>query len=303
MLQVSAELPRARRDPASLLAAGKWMSAPQLVQLIHSAQQQAELNLQQQGVTVETSRQLHDAALSAVVFSHVPPTRISCIRGLLVPSHQGPCVRPDCHLPGCEGNKLHITSISPLLMRIKLPHHKNARKWGQTCIEIAVPSDLAELLHAYLGAPRTALLAHHRVDDSSCPYVFMDMRGRGFGDAVFTLYWQNWLVKHGAVPMNPSTCRQVFVHERQSSNAAPGPSNQGAAWVMGHSVQQWHKWTDMHYHPGLAQSAVDAMQSWRAAMLQTSVPTASETPPTVSECEMSDYQSCSSGSDLEIELC
>ncbi len=42
-------------------------------------------------------------------------------------------------------------------------------------------------------------------------------------------------------------------------------------------------------------------------MLQMSVPTARETPPrqrvTVSECEMSDYQSCSSGSDLEIELC
>ncbi len=302
------QLPRAHKSPVSLLAAGKWIAAPQLVQLIHRAQQQAEVNLQQQGVTVETSRDLHDAALAGMTFSHVPPVRISCVRGLLAPTYRGPCVHPDCTLPGCEGNKLYITSISPLLMRIKLPHHKNARKWGQVSIEIDLPSDLAQQLHTYLGAPRRALLAQHWMLDQSCPYVFMDMHGRRFDDAVFSVYWQNWLVKQGAVRMNPSMCRQVFVDERQSNNAAAGPSNQGAAMVMGHSLQQWHKWYDMQYHPRLAQNAVDAMQSWRAAMLQVSVPVLRVSSAShcqhvlVSESEESEYWSCNSGTDSDFEL-
>jgi len=37
--------------------------------------------------------------------------------------------------------------------------------------------------------------------------------------------------------MNSSMCRQVFVDERASNTAAAGPSNQGAAMVMGHSEQ------------------------------------------------------------------
>ncbi|KAL3135447.1 hypothetical protein ABBQ32_007628 [Trebouxia sp. C0010 RCD-2024] len=124
-------------------------------------------------------------------------------------------------------------------MRIGLPHHKNARKWGKAVIEFDVPSDLAQLLHTYLGAPRKALLEHHLLIGDACPYVFMDMHGRGFmAAAVLTLYWQKWLVSRAGVPMNPSMCRQVFVDERQSNSATAGPCNQGAAMVMGHSVKQ-----------------------------------------------------------------
>ena len=46
--------------------------------------------------------------------------------------------------------------------------------------------------------------------------------------------------------MNPSMCRQVFVDERASNSAAAGPSNQGAAMVMGHSEQQWRNWYVAH---------------------------------------------------------
>ncbi|DBA81082.1 TPA: hypothetical protein ACH3X2_000805 [Trebouxia sp. C0005] len=125
---------RRHKDPASLLAAGKWMSAPELVHIIDTAWRHAELDLQQLGVTVQTSRQLHDAALASVTFSHLPPIRLSCIRGLVAPTYQGPCLHPDCKLPGCEGNRLYIIATSPLLMRIQLLHHKNACKWGLAAI-------------------------------------------------------------------------------------------------------------------------------------------------------------------------
>ena len=88
----------------------------------------------------------------------------------------------------------------------------------------------------------------------------MDLHSRDFAGAVLSLYWQKWLVLQGGVSMNPSMCRQVFVDERVSNSAAAGPSNQGAAMVMGHSEQQWRNWYDMQFHPRLAQNAVNSMQ-------------------------------------------
>ena len=87
--------------------------------------------------------------------------------------------------------------------------------------------------------------------------------------------------------------------------------------VMGHSVKQWDKWYDMRYHPRMAQNAVDSMQSWRAAMLQSRTPAAPDLTLStalhgghvlVSESEESDYQSCCSdtasiaASDVEVDL-
>ena len=129
-LQVADQLPRPTKDPEGLADIGKWLSAADLVHLIgfHRAEQQSQAQMQQQGVTVETSRDIHDAALAAMTFSHLPPIRLSCIRSLVVPTYAGHCLHLDCKEPSCQGNRLYTVSESPLLMRIKLPHHKNARK-------------------------------------------------------------------------------------------------------------------------------------------------------------------------------
>ncbi|DBA71917.1 TPA: hypothetical protein ACH3X2_010674 [Trebouxia sp. C0005] len=58
---------------------------------------------------------------------------------------------------------------------------------GQASIEFDLPAQLAELLYTYLGEARRALLAYHLLNGQSCPYVFMDMHGRGFADAAVDL--------------------------------------------------------------------------------------------------------------------
>ncbi len=73
LLQVSDQLLRHHKDLASLLAAGKWISAPELVHIIDTAWKHAELDLQHEGVTIQTNRQLRDAALASMTFSHLPP--------------------------------------------------------------------------------------------------------------------------------------------------------------------------------------------------------------------------------------
>ena len=158
-----------------------------------------------------------------MTFSHLPPVRLSCIRSLVVPTSTGHCLHLDSKEPNCEGNRLYILSKSPLRVRIKLPHHKNARQWGKAVIVFDLPSDLAKLVHTYVEAPRKleVLLDHHLLIGVTCPYVlnFMDMHGRGFRDAaVLTLYWQKWLVSRGGVPVNPlhvqeSVCRWAAVQQ------------------------------------------------------------------------------------------
>ena len=55
-----------------------------------------------------------------------------------------------------------------------------------------------------------------------------------------------------------------------SDGAAAGPSDRGAAMIMGHSTKQWLEWDNPELHPSMAQNAASAMQAriWKFAMLQ-----------------------------------
>ena len=116
----------------------EWQESPQAV--LHAAQN------------------VRDAVLSAAVITHLPPSRLSCIRSMMGPNSLSPCMHPDCKRPGCQGNKLSIISTSPLKMRIHFLHHKNERKWQKAVIAFDVPTELAEMLFLYLEGPRKVLL-------------------------------------------------------------------------------------------------------------------------------------------------
>ena len=160
-----------------------------------------------------------------------------------------------------------------------------------------LPADLAQLMHTYLGAARKAVTPASWKGVCRCSSahpVLAELVG-----------------VRGCVPTKPSMCKQVFVDERQSHSAAAGPFNQGAAMIMGHGIKQWDKWYHMQYLPRMAPNAVDGMQFWRAAMLQSHTPAAADLTLSkalrfghvlVSESEESQYQSCCSDSDNEVEL-
>ena len=65
-LQVADQHPKPTKEPEGLADTGRWMPAADLVHLIHRAEQQSQAQMQQQGITVETSRDIHDAALAAM---------------------------------------------------------------------------------------------------------------------------------------------------------------------------------------------------------------------------------------------
>ena len=267
LLQVIDENPQPPKDPETLAADGKWMECEAFVKLMHKVMTQAQEWWHKTGSLMQ-AREVHDAVLACVMVTHLPPMRLSMIRSMLYTAPDEPltpCKHPDCKLAGCEGNRLYVESTSPLCLRMKFPHHKNDNKWKRAVIEFMVPQDLAELLHMYLSGPRSKLMCS-TCSKTDC--VFMDLQGRPFDiGSSFCYYWQRFMSNHGAPALNPSICRQIFVVERMSEGAAAGPSDRGAAMIMGHSVKQWHDWYDMKFHSRLAQNAVNSMQDWRRSLL------------------------------------
>ena len=275
LLQVGDENPQPPKDPDTLAAVGKWMECRAFVKLLNSIQTLSQVGWRKTGSLMQ-AREVHDAILACVMITHLPPMRLSMIRSMLY-SAPGeactPCKHPDCRLADCEGNRLYVESTSPLRLRMKFPHHKNDNKWKRAVIDFIVPDELTELLHMYLEGPRRKLMCS---TCSTTDRVFMDLQGRPFDiSSSFCYYWQRFLVSHGAPALNPSICRQIFVMERMSEGAAVGPSDRGAAMVMGHSVKQWHDWYDLKFHSRLAQDAVNSMQGWRRSLLDVAAQPAS----------------------------
>ncbi|KAL8685224.1 MAG: hypothetical protein Q9218_007894 [Villophora microphyllina] len=81
----------------------------------------------------------------------------------------------------------------------------------------------------------------------------MDLQGRPFdGSSSVYSYWQRFM---------------IFVLKSMSENAAVGPSDRGAAMIMGHSVKQWHDWYDLKFHSRLAQNAQTTSAPRRRAQI------------------------------------
>lgn len=243
-------------------------SAEALLKVIHHHQEQVLAAIQSTGMTSSLARSLHDLALASTVFGHLPPIRLLCIRSLMHPSYDGPCEHSGCvHGPSCHGNQLEKTGGHGLHMQ--LPHHKNEANWGGASIAFTLPQELAFIMQLHLSQGHQLLTDY--IGREGEFHVFVDKQGRPFTDSNFTIYWDKMMHAMGLTPaISPSLCRQVFVHERRSVGRADGPSDKGAAMVMGHSLQQWTKWYDLDFHKREAQAAVDAMTAWRHKLLAAS---------------------------------
>lgn len=271
---LSAQVGRALPTPTK--SASTLPSAKALLGVIDKQRQSVLGAIQQAGMSAKLARSLHDLLLASTVFGYLPPIRLSCIRSLMLLGYDGPCHKPDCiNGSSCHGNQLRCNGNAPLHMH--LPHHKNEGPWGRAPISFNLPHDLAELMRMHLSEGHKLLTEYLGREDE--PHVFVDNKGRPFNDSNLTIYWDKMLTSMGLHPaISPSLCRQVFVHERRSAERVEGPSDRGAAMVMGHSLAQWTKWYDLDFHKREAQQAVDAMAAWRENLLRLPAQDTSFTP-------------------------
>jgi hypothetical protein len=161
-------------------------------------------------------------------------------------------------MPADEGSSKAIHSLV-------LSHHKSVDIHSGIG-PFSLPSDLdAELLHPYLawGLPTLtqALSAEHS-------YLFMDSKGRPFTSYTYSTYWKALLSRAGMqTPFPPQKLRHIFVGERRGPDRMEGPTDKGAAMLMGHQLAMWDKVYDVHFKDRETQQAVDAMGTWRIGLL------------------------------------
>ena len=99
-----------------MLSEGKWISAQELVRLIHTHIQGVLQKLPSSGQLSPTlARSLHDASLLGCMFGYIPPCRLTCLRTMQTPHARG-CHTEDCQKEACRGNRLELSTDGKLSM-------------------------------------------------------------------------------------------------------------------------------------------------------------------------------------------
>lgn len=108
-------------------------------------------------------------------------------------------------------------------------------------------------------------------------HLFIDTSrtGEPFNTSTASNFFQKLLRRLGAPPgksLNPHSLRHVFIgHRRAQGAGAPGPDQDGAALLMGHSPKQWDYYDSQHSDRVIAQ-ALQAMPAWRASLAAAALP-------------------------------
>lgn len=75
--------------------------------------------------SMQTARLFHDALLACMIFGHLPPIRLICLRTLQHPLARG-CLHKGCKHKQCTGNRIHCLPTKQL--QLHLSHFKVERK-------------------------------------------------------------------------------------------------------------------------------------------------------------------------------
>ena len=261
---------RPKRDQESMAEEGGWMDAVEVVYFVNKVVTAAQAALGAAGrlgaSTPQVAWQLHDALLVAFNFGYMPPLRPSVI--VTVRHHDAAlpcpslCLAAGCSIRGCRGNRLELTPAGRYLL--VLPHHKNARRWGNKVVRFTLPSELTWLVQAWASHGWGRLRAHAAVDT-----LFLNSQGLPMTTTALGSKWNQLLRGQGlSVHLPPKRLRHIFAAHRLEHPEVPGPSHEHAAVVMGNSVTAWKRhYHTMHDHLG-AQQAVDRMTQYREACLK-----------------------------------
>lgn len=168
------------------------------------------------------------------------------------------------HGSTCKGNTLQwVPGSNKSQLKISLVHHKNESKWDFLPIEFTLPSSLTHRLMPWVTMGHRLLAARGQAT------LFVHPRsGLGLQAMHLSQWFQQLLSTHGATfRFPPSQLRHIFVDERCSAEAVGGPSNVGAARIMGNSVERWAISYDRNLHTREVQAAANAMEEWRKELL------------------------------------
>jgi hypothetical protein len=141
------------------------------------------------------------------------------------------------------------------------PHHKNEARWDRMPISFELPQSLNDTVLPWVEQGH-ALLA------PGMPMLFVNNSG-GQQDSGYLSQWFAALqLRHSAGwRVCARNLRHVFVDERMREERVAGPSNRGAARIMGNCEERWAISYAVNLPSREVQAAAEAMEQWRQELL------------------------------------
>ena len=256
--------PRQVQEIGELREEGAWLDAAPLVQAIERARLRALRKLVECGnrPCEGLARYVHDVLLASLLFGYLPPLRISSLLAVTFDG-QG-CAKRHCRVESCLGNRLEVGATG--LLGLVLEHHKTASSKGRGALSIpSLPAKVAELLASYLKHCRGVLAG-----DSSVRVLFLSSHGKALAPAACAAYFREHVLpavhlKH--LSFAPRYLRHIFVSERLSPEAVPGPATAYAAKTMGNSPRAWPTFYLLDDKHAAAEQGARDMLVWHHTML------------------------------------
>jgi hypothetical protein len=227
---------------------------------------------------------VRDAAMLAMTVGHVGlAVRIKAVRTVKSPEFADTvCTDPTCNNAKCKGNLIimefpdeleleeeDVAEAEPVCA-MHLPHHKNSgRGIAMPKVPITSPG-LVKLLVLWTkhGRPRFVEMAKEASPGWQDPEtLFISAQGKSFQG--LTAWYKTVHMQYRApYPyLSINTYRKVFVTDRLENPDRPGPSNEGAALIMGNSEKQWQASYWPNKMQKLAEGAVHDMGMYRSSLL------------------------------------
>jgi hypothetical protein len=278
--------PSTSRAPADMADRGEWLAPEIMVARVVAAHTRAmaaiHAHLQQplprRPPTAEVAATVQAALMCCMCFGYLPPIRTSVLLSLVPYTYKGPCTNPNCQHPAmCSGNRVERTVLfdaarNPVgkTYSIFAPHHKNEARWGGAPIKIQLPTEMWPLVEFMVEGGHRALTRTAAAAEAPRTLFVHPSTMQPFQYSTFGTLFRDTLLQGTGADFPPQLCRSIFVAERRRADRAPGPADDAAAAVLGHSLRQWDNTYDREFKGRQAAAVPQAMKAWREQLLQRS---------------------------------
>lgn len=252
------------QDPSTILQRDQDRGdAAEFVQLLQSQLDDVQAKFSNlpphQAVSEADARHVHDVLMAILLFGWVGCIRAKGLRTMIAPEYDLACTHSNCTSHGCKGNRCMVYKSNTFM--VVIPHHKTWKSRGTICI--VLPDDVNPVVSLYLNKALPVLQSSARDEGMSHPFMFMNMHGEPFTDSCLYSYWRRLISRWGGPEEGPHFVRHLFISERLSDNKVAGPSDAGAASVMGNSPKTWKAYYHRKQANRQAQESVNDMAAWR----------------------------------------
>jgi hypothetical protein len=270
---------------AELQEQGRWIDPVKLLQSVvqaHTVATQLLPTNNSASMTRDVAVQIMQTSMCCFFYGFMLPNRPSVVITLQHPAYNGDCLVPRCqHKARCKGNRLEWAvppqqaGSTSTVRKLKLvaPHHKTRPDAQEKIIEFFLPDDMQELMRVHLSVclPLISQCFSYDTENGLPPTVFIwPSTGKQVSPQQVSKMFQKVVVPSG-FKISPQVARAAFSTLVRDDAMQGGFGNvidqDGAAALMGHSIEMWDEVYDRKYAARRAQEAVDNLARFRHSLL------------------------------------